>query len=350
MRFSHAGFAAFAGFLSLSSLFFLMAGQLPDRANARRDQAIRVEVEMVSLPVIVTDEKGNYRMDLQNSNFAVYDNGVLHEIAGFATVVEPISVALALDTSGSTEFQLRLIQDEAIRFVNLLRPDDSVAILSFADGVRLLEHFSLYHKKNPDVIRTIRPGGLSAVYEAVRFALENVLKPEYGRKALVLFSDGVDNRSENVSEEETLELARQTDAPIYCVYFNTDSDRYRRMPRMIDPLFESSQPLLVAPQSPPFRIPKITPGDHPEYAAGHEYMMKLSQYSGGFLFEASKTDNLRSAFQRVARELSNQYSIGYYPKVLSHDGRFHKVEVRVNKPGLRVRTKQGYFDRLQQNR
>jgi Ca-activated chloride channel family protein len=346
MRFSYEGFAVSASCLFISSLLVLRAGQLPDGTDVYRGKAIRVLVEMVSLPVIVTDRMGNHITGLQKENFAVYDNGALQEIAGFAAIVEPISVALALDTSGSTEFQLRRIQDEAIRFVNLLKPDDSVAILSFADGVRLLEHFSLYHKKNPDVIRRIRPGGLSAVYEAVRFALENVLKPEYGRKALVLFSDGVDNRSENVTAEETLELARQTDAPIYCVYFNTDRDRSRRIPRMIDPLFESFQPSLVMPQRPPFNFPKITTGDHPEFGAGHEYMMKLSQYSGGFLFEASKADNLRSAFQRVARELSNQYSIGYYPKALSPDGEFHKVEVRVNKPGLKVRTRQGYFNRL----
>jgi len=333
-----------AGFFVIAPLC-LSAGLSPGGEPDVTNQAIRVQVNMVSLPVIVTDRAGVYTTDLQKENFGVYDNGAPQEIAGFAAVEEPISVALMLDSSGSTEFQLKQIQDEAIRFVNLLKPDDSVAILSFADDVQLLEPFSLYHRKNPDAIRKIKPGGLSAVYEAVWLALEQVLNPEFGRKALVLFSDGVDNRSETVTEEETLELARQTEATIYCVYHNTAKDRYKRIPRAIDPMMESFQILSPALQWPPFGYPKGSTQEKREYEAGREYMTKLSRYSGGLLFDATKSGDLRSAFQMVARELSSQYSLGYYPNNLNHDGKFHKVEVRVNKPGLMARTRQGYLDR-----
>jgi VWFA-related protein len=248
---------------------------------------------------------------------------------------------LTLDTSGSTEFQLDRIRQEAMRFVRLLRADDSIAIVSFADDVNLLEPFSLYHKKNPEILRKLKPGGLSAVYEAVWLSLEQVLKLEYGRKALVFFSDGVDNRSETVTEEETLDLARKTESTIYCIYFNTDTDRYKRIPQIIDPAMEPSGNPLVA-QWPPMKIPRRR-GKNPEYAAGREYLAKLAQYSGGLLVDASRIENLGAAFGRIAQELRSEYSIGYYPKNLKRDGMFRRVEVRTKRPGITARTKQGYY-------
>ncbi len=329
-----------AGILLLVALVQSSAAQEPRQTRSADGQIIRVETQMVSLPVVVTDREGRHVKNLKEQDFIVSENGVKQEIAGFAPVEEPISIALMVDTSGSTEFQLKRIQDEAIRFVKLLRPDDSVALLSFADDVRLLEQFSIYHRKNPEAIRQTKPGGLSAVYEAVWLTLEQVLKPEYGRKALVLFSDGVDNRSETVSKEETLKLARETESPIYCVYFNTDQDRYKRIPPLVDRL-------MVSPFQRIPGLPRIGSKDshpkHPEYIAGHEYMMNLSAYSGGLLFDASQIEDLGPAFQRVARELASQYSIGYYPKNSGHDGTFRRIEVKMNRPGLVARTKQGYF-------
>ena len=311
-------------------------GPQKEAEKAGSDQAFKVQVDMVSLSVVATDLNGNHIRDLKKEDFQIFEDGVLQETAGFAAVEEPISVALTIDTSGSTEFQLDRIRQEAMRFVRYLREDDSVALLSFADEVTLLEPFDIYHKKKPEALRKLKPGGLSAVYEAVWLSLEQVLKLEFGRKALVFFSDGVDNRSETVSEEETLELARKTDSTIYCIYFNTNKDRSKRMPSIIDP-----SPAFPA-QFPPIRIP--TPrGKNPEYVAGREYLLKLAQYSGGILVDASRIDNLGAAFGRISQELRSQYSIGYYPKNANPDGRYRKVEVRVIRPGVTARTRQGYY-------
>jgi Ca-activated chloride channel family protein len=300
--------------LALSTYAGFAGGQ---QSNIRedKDQTFRVRVEMVTLPVVVTDLTGLTVKNLNKEDFRVSEDGVPQEIAGFAAVEEPISVALMLDASGSTAVELRRIQDEAIRFVNTLRPADSIAILSVASEVKLLEQFNIYHKKNPDKIRQVRSGGLSAVYDGVAVALENVLKIEPGRKALIFFSDGVDNRSET-TREDTMELARQTEAPIYCVYFNTDP--YRNLH--------------------PSRRPKL-----PDYAAGREYLRELAGFSGGLFLDASQLDNLGSVFRRIAEDLSSQYSIGYYPKNVKHEDTFRRIEVRVQIPGHRARTKQGYY-------
>jgi Ca-activated chloride channel family protein len=305
---------AVALLLTLGFATGFAGGQQPNPANLS-DQTFRVRVEMVTLPVVVTDLAGLTVKNLKKEDFRVFEDGVPQEIAGFAAVEEPISVALMLDVSGSTAVDLRRIQDEAIRFVNALRPADSIAILSVASDVKLLEQFNIYHKKNPDKIRQVRSGGRSAVYDGVAFALEKVLQIEPGRKALIFFSDGVDNQSET-TREETMELARKTEAPIYCVYFNTDPFRNSR---------SSHRP------------------NWPDYAAGREYMQELAEFSGGLLLDASQLDNLGPAFRKIADDLASQYSIGYYPKNQKHDEKFRRIEVRVQIPRLTARSKQGYY-------
>ena len=283
-------------------------------------ELFQIRVDMVSLPVVVTTGKGEYITDLKKEDFRVFDNGQIQEITGFATVEEPVSVALMLDNSGSTEKYAGVIQNEAIRFVGFLKKEDGLAILSFADNVVLWEPFSLYKKKNPMIIRQFKPRGLSAVYEGVWLALEQVLRHEFGRKALVLFSDGIDNRSQTVTEEETLDLARRTEATIYSIYFNTENKRVGRFP-----------------------LPGGNGGDKAEYKAGREYLMKLSGFSGGTLVDARKIDDLGSAFRKIARELSSQYRIGYYPNNLERNGEFHDVEVKLTNNALTARTKKGYY-------
>jgi Ca-activated chloride channel family protein len=312
--------ASFTVSISLIAGFCLMANPATQETDSTGDQVFRIQVGMVSLPVVVTNGKGEYVTDLGKEDFYVFDNGKPQEIAGFATVEEPVSVALMLDSSGSMEAHLRTIQNEAIRFVSFLKRDDGLAILSFADDVVLWEPFSLYNKKNPMTIRRIEAKGLSAVYEAVWLALEQVLKHEFGRKALVLFSDGIDTRSQTVTEEETLDLARRTEVTIYCICFNPGKSRFKLFP-----------------------FPGGDGDKKAEYAAGREYLMKLSGYSGGILVDAKKVDDLSSAFRKIARELSSQYSIGYYPGDFRRNGEYHKVEVRLRQKGLTARTRQGYY-------
>jgi Ca-activated chloride channel family protein len=304
-----------------------------------RDQTIQVQVDMVSLPVVVTTRDGRRITDLQQEDFEVFEDKVPQKITGFAATDEPISVALALDTSGSMEKRLVRLQNEAIRFVNLLHPDDSVAIMSFADDVNLLEEFSINRRVNEYGIKETRTGGYTAIYEAVWLALEEMLKPVKERTALVLFTDGVDTASRKASEKETLQMAKESPAPIYCIYFNTEDDYQmgQRLPGTIGGLPPTYPPVIVT----------TGPGGRGstswEYVAGRQYVLQLAEYSGGRLFDALKTDDLGPAFEGIAQELASQYSIGYYSTNSKHDGKFRNVEVRVRRPGLVTRTKKGYL-------
>lgn len=316
----------------------------PQQKKTKGDQTIRIAVEMVSLPVVVTTRDGHRVTDLKKEDFQVIEDGVPQEISGFASTDEPISVALALDTSGSTEQKLARIQDEAIHFVNMLHPDDSVAIMSFAQDVNLLEDFSIDRDRNAYGIKETRPGGWTVLYEAVWLALEEVLKPVQERKALVLFTDGVDTASRKASQKETLELAKETRATIYTVYFNTERDLYSRQ---AGPTIGGMPPPWGPPiirSGPPIYGPGGPGSTTIEYMAGREYLKKLAEYSGGAVFDALKMEDLGPTFEQIAKELASQYSIGYYSTNTKRDGKFRKVEVKVvTKSGMVARTKKGYY-------
>ncbi len=306
---------------------------------------------MVSLPVVVTTRDGQRVANLGKDDFQVFEDGVQQTITGFGTTDEPVDVLLALDTSGSVEQKLGRIQDAAIQFVNELHPDDEVAVMSFAEDVELLQDFSIDRERNAVAIKETRPGGSTVVYEAVWLALEQVLKPVQERTALVLFTDGVDTASRKASMNETLDLAKETRATIYSVYYNTEADVRggQRRGTWGRPPFSPFPPIIVGPQ-PPVYGPGGGPGTGSwDYTRGREYLAKLSEFSGGMVYDALKLEDLDSAFKEIVEELASQYSIGYYSTNAKHDGRFRKVEVKLDKPGLVVRTKKGYFAKKDKN-
>lgn len=188
--------------LLLSGILLSLAGEKNKERGKQpeSDAVIRAEVEMVSLPVVVTTKDGRRVTDLKKEDFHVFEDNIEQTIAGFAATDEPVSEVLALDTSGSTELELARIQNASIEFVNILHPDDSVAIMSFADDVNLQGDFTIDRDRNAYAIKKTRSGGYTALYEAVWLALEEVIKPVKERKALILFTDGVDTYSRKASE------------------------------------------------------------------------------------------------------------------------------------------------------
>ena len=327
-----------AALISAGALLWLPPRYAQKDTPAAADQKIRVQVDMVSLPVVVTTRDGSRVADLEKQDFQVFEDKVLQEIAGFAATDEPISVAVMLDTSGSMQRRLVRLQNEAIRFVEMLHPDDSVAIMSFADDVNLLENFSIDRKRNARGIKETRANGNTALYEGVWLALEDVLKPVNERKALVIFSDGVDTASRLASSGETLRLSKESPATIYSIYFNTEGDQARPLgaPGTVGGI-PLPPPVVVSP------YPRGGGSGSAEYYEGRRYLLELADNSGGMLFDALKLDDLGPAFEGIAKELASQYSIGYYSTNNKRDGKFRNVEVRVRRPGLVVRTKKGYY-------
>src|SRR6185437_12132761 len=205
-------------------------GQPADVANNGPEEIeagdiVRVDTTLVTLPVSVSDRDGRYIPNLRKEDFRLWEEGVEQNVAFFSSVDKPFSVVLMIDTSGSTRFRLEEIQDAAIAFVNQLRQDDRVMVVSFDDQIRVLSEFTSDRSRLRDAIRRTHPGDGTKLYDAVDMVMNQRLNNVEGRKAVVLFTDGVDTTSRYASYESNVRDAEELDALIYPVQYDTSQDQ-----------------------------------------------------------------------------------------------------------------------------
>jgi VWFA-related protein len=314
---------------------------------------IKVDTTLVTLPVSVTDRDGRYIPNLRKEDFRLWEDGVEQNVAFFSSLDKPFSVVLMIDTSGSTRFKLEDIQDAAIAFVNQLRQDDLVMVVSFDDEVRVLTEFTNDHSRLRDAIRRTRTGDGTKLYDAVDLVMNQRLNRISGRKAIVLFTDGVDTTSRHASYASNVRDAEELDALIYPVQFDTYMDVGRG---------GSTWPGTGgSPNSPVDILIQILGGinrgggthrgggggggvgtSRHDYDVANRYLRELAERTGARSYQADSTQNLSYAFAHVAEELRRQYSLGYYPKKPAQAGQRRQIRVRVNQPNVAVRTRDSY--------
>ena len=186
---------------------------------------IRVDTSFVSVPVSVLDRHGRFIPDLKREDFTIFENGVQQSLAHFEPADKPFTVALLLDTSPSTQFHLWQIKEAAVAFAKQLRPQDRVLVVSFNDQVLLLTEVTNDLNVISSVIEThANMGTATRVYDAVHLVIKERLNKIKGRKAIVLFTDGVDTASNRASYQSNIRDAEELDALIYPVQYDTSSD------------------------------------------------------------------------------------------------------------------------------
>jgi Mg-chelatase subunit ChlD len=185
---------------------------------------IRVNTTLVTIPVSVMDRDGRYVPNLEKEEFRIWEDGVEQEVAFFQSVDKPFSVVLMLDTSPSTQFRLEDIQDAAISFVNQLRRDDKVSVVSFNDDIRVLSDFTTDRSKLQRAILRSKTDDGTRLYDAVDMVINRQLSRVQGRKAIVLFTDGVDTTSRLATFDSNVMDAQELDALIYTVQYDTSAD------------------------------------------------------------------------------------------------------------------------------
>jgi VWFA-related protein len=313
---------------------------------------IRVDTTLVTLPVSVTDRDGRYIPNLTKRDFRLWEDGVEQEVAFFASVDKPFSVVLMIDTSGSTRFRTEDIQDAAIAFVNQLRPDDQVMVVSFDDDVRVLSEFTGDRGTLRNAIRRTRTGDGTKLYDALDLVINQRLNRVSGRKAVVLFTDGVDTTSRHADYASNVRDAEEVDALIYPVQYDTYSD--------VNSGGSTWPGARRVPTSPADILIQILGGmgrrggrsgrggggigsSRSDYERANRYLRDLAERTGARQFQADSTTNLAYAFRNIAEELRRQYSLGFYPKKPPQPGQRRQVRVRVNQPNLAVRARDSYI-------
>ena len=284
---------------------------------------IRVKTTLVNSPVLVIGRDGKYVPNLRREDFQVFENGVKQEISYFAPVDNPFTVALLIDTSRSTVFNLDDIQQAALAFVEKMRPDDRAVVVSFSDDFKVLTEATSDVETLRGAIASIRPGGGSRVYDAVDSLIEEMNRLE-GRTAVILFSDGVDNDSRTASVESTLRKVERSDTLVYPVQFSTYDRMKSRTPA------KSNLPT------------EGTGFSEQDYRRAGAYLRRLADATSTGVYPASEISDLDRAIASIVDELHNEYSIGYYPPTPGRPGEQRRVEVRVNRPQLVVRARTGY--------
>lgn len=313
---------------------------------------VRVSTSLVTVPVSVLDRQGRFIANLQREDFRVFENGVEQSIAYFEPAEKPFTVALLLDTSASTHFHLSEIREAAIAFAKQLRPQDRVLVVSFNDEVLLLTEVT----NDQNIIEAVieenaNTGSSTRLYDAVDLTIKEQLNKIRGRKAVVLFTDGVDTSSKLASYQSTLREVEELDALIYPIQYDT-SDYLQGMQgagngsvtivtRRSGPFGTStSQQTYNVPVNGGVPLPGTTKAD---YDRADKYLHALADKTGGRLYQANDTTQLAEAFTRIAEELRRQYSLGYYPKTDNVEGSERRqIKVRVRQPNLAVKARDSY--------
>lgn len=363
-------------------------------------EVVKVDTNLVSIPVIVSDRAGVYVPDMRQDEFTVLEDGVRQELAFFSTVTQPFTVVLMLDTSASTEEQLKDIRRAAIAFVAQLQPKDRVKVMSFDDAVHDLNPFTSDQAILERAIQAARAGKGTKLYDAMHTAL-TLLKPSKGRKAVVIFTDGVDFRSESFNYINNIRALEESGVIIYPIRYDTriETERIAReqaasggrpdlaavikgrgeggaLPIPTGTTFPGGtipggnddgqpriggipMPTLPAPprrDDPRQRSPYPDQRDDSRtenedgirfmldalFKTADSYLNELARKSGGKLTRADTLAQLPAAFKEIAAELRTQYAIGYYPSNPVKNGGYRKIKITATRKGASVRARPGY--------
>jgi Ca-activated chloride channel homolog len=305
----------------------------PDESG---EEVIKVDTTLISIPVTISKKDGLYVPSLSKQNFQIFEDGKEQEIAYFNSTDKPFTAVLVIDVSQSTALKIEQIQNGALAFVEQLLPEDKVMVISFDAGVNTLLEFSSDKAAIEKAIRKIRFGGGTSLYDAVETSLGKKLQKVEGKKAVILFTDGVDSTSFRSNYQSTLADAAESEAVIFPIYLNTFLD--------LIGIGNGGN----GPMSAPSGMPSGLGGGQirqvkEAYATGRRYLQDLASATGGRVFKPENSENsLIKAFAGIAEELRSQYEVGYYSNNESVSGDVKRIKIRVSRPNLIIRNRDSY--------
>ncbi len=349
-------------------LCFSIHGQ--EKKAGEAEEIIRVDTQLIDVPITVLSAKGEAVRELKQSNFLIFEDGKRQEIADFSAVSEPFEVALLLDTSGSTRGELGLIQRAAMDFIASLRPGDRVSIIAYKTDRQPGQAFAsseVFTQLTEDrkVLRSavdnITTSNGTPYYDSLLQVAEKVFgkaaSEEFrGRRALVALTDGVDSTS---AADYSLARSVLEKAGVITFFIKVDTRPFFEENLMGDCQaairFSAAQLRRYyrsfGPKNPNLTTNFCDLGEFERlavskrlYQIADEEMADLARISGGKVFPVDDFNEARTAFKSVAEEIGTKYTLGYYSNNEKRDGSFRKIRVEPKglPPGTIIRTREGY--------
>lgn len=282
--------------------------------NVRPGSFIRMNVDMVLVPVTVTDPMNRLVTGLEQEDFQVYENNDRQKIASFASEDAPVSIGIIFDLSGSMTSKLVRAKESILQFIKTANPQDEFFVIGFNDRPELIEDFTNSIQDIQARLATVQSGRRTALLDAIYYGIAKMRDAKHQRKALLVVSDGGDNRS-RYTEGEVRAKVRESEVQIYAM-------------GIFDP---------YAPT--------------PEERMGPQLLESMCEDSGGRMYQVQDVDELSDIAEKISTDLRNQYVIGYRPKDLTRNGKWRKLKVKVNPPPglppLTVYARTGYYAPLQ---
>jgi len=273
------------------------------------DGGIKLDTELITLDVSVLDKSNRPIFDLPQDRFQVLEDGVPQKIDFFSREQAPVSLALAIDTSGSMRSKLDAVVQATTNLVNADKPQDEAAVIQFKDQVELIEEFTNEKQDIEDALGDLIANGQTSLLDAITLASDYVQKDGHNRrKALVVVSDGLE-RGSYYSLDQVVEHMRKLDVRLYLIGFTSDLEDSGG-------LFHKSQK-----------------------GKAEELLRKLAEETGGRAFFPSDLADLGPITDQIAQDLRTVFAVGYYPTNTKKDGTYRKVDVRMLGPDQKLDTK-----------
>jgi Ca-activated chloride channel family protein len=279
-------------------------------ATSRRDARIRVDVNLVLVPATVTDPMNRLVTGLERENFQVFDNNTGQVIKSFSTEDAPVTIGIVFDLSGSMTSKFVRARKALSEFLRTSNPQDEFFVVGFNDRPAVIVDYTSDVDDVEARMVMLKPENRTALIDAVYLGVSKLKEAKYERKALLIVSDGGDNRS-RYTEGELRRVVRESDVQIYSIG-----------------IFD-----VYAPTT--------------EEQLGPLLLNDISEMTGGRMFRVSDVADMGDIAMRISAELRNEYVIGYRPSEMKQDGNWRKLKIRLvpppGLPQLTVHNRQGYY-------
>lgn len=320
--------------ISLFALF--LANVLAQTKPSDPEEVLKIDTREVLLPVTVRDVSGQFVPNLKATDFAIYEDNALQPITSFSLKQLPVHVVLLIDTSSSVTREIEDFKQAALNFAARLDPNDQLSLIKFDDKVELVMDWTTNRNALKRGLNRLTTGMFTNFNDALWLAARDQLHRVTGRKAIIVLTDGIDSGRGYKTQAQALRALLEEETPVYAVS-KTEIQR-RTEQRELESYGTSI--------SPTNRI--RVDGLKLSLAAleqSEQWLMKLTEETGGRLFLPKSFDELSDVYQQVADELRSQYVIFYTPQNPKRDGSYRTVRVQAKCKACRATSRLGYYAR-----